>query len=64
MPKRRYERREPNHDWQQILPLLKDTAQINYEVIRPVILWGGHAQGTRRRNRRVTAHHLLPRKPF
>ena len=40
MPKRRYERREPTHDWQQIQPLLKDTAQINYEVIRPVILWG------------------------
>jgi insertion element IS1 protein InsB len=34
MPKRRYERREPTHDWQQIQPLLKDTAQINYEVIR------------------------------
>ncbi len=28
MPKRRYERREPTHDWQQIQPLLKDTAQI------------------------------------
>jgi putative transposase len=40
MPKRRYERHEPTHDWQQIQPLLKDTAQINYEVIRPVILWG------------------------
>src|SRR5947209_10545414 len=40
MPKRRYERREPTHAWQQIRPLLKDTAQINYEVIRPVILWG------------------------
>src|SRR5207248_4067002 len=40
MPKRRYERREPTHDWKQIQPLLKDTAQINYEVIRPVILWG------------------------
>ena len=40
MPKRRYERREPTHAWQQIRPLLKDTAQINYEVIRPVVLWG------------------------
>jgi len=38
MPKRRYERREPTHDWQQIQPLLKESAQINYEVIRPVIL--------------------------
>ena len=40
MPKRRYEQREPTQDWQQIRPLLKDTAQITYEVIRPVILWG------------------------
>ncbi len=40
MPKRRYERREPTHEWQQIKPLLKDAAHINYEVIRPVILWG------------------------
>lgn len=40
MPRRRYERREPTHDWQQIQPLLKDTAQINYEVIRLVVLWG------------------------
>jgi hypothetical protein len=31
MPKRRYEQREPTHDWQQIRPLLKDTAQITYE---------------------------------
>ena len=38
MPKRRYEQREPTHDWQQIRPLLKDTAQITYEVIRPCIL--------------------------
>ncbi len=41
MPKRRYEQREPMHDWQQLRPLLKDSAQITYEVIRPVILgWG------------------------
>jgi putative transposase len=40
MPKRRYESREPTHDWQQIRPLLKDTAQITYEIIRPVLLWG------------------------
>lgn len=40
MPKQRYERREPTHDWQQIRPLLKDSAQITYEIIRPVILWG------------------------
>src|SRR5437588_3277856 len=38
MSKRRYEQREPTHDWQQIRPLLKDSAQITYEVIRPVIL--------------------------
>src|SRR5258708_19511335 len=40
MPKRRYERREPTHDWQQIRPLLKDSAQMTYEIIRPVLLWG------------------------
>ncbi len=40
MPKRRYEQREPTQDWQQIRPLLKDSAQITYEIIRPVVLWG------------------------
>jgi hypothetical protein len=35
MPKRRYERREPTHEWQQIRPLLKDTAQVNDEIICP-----------------------------
>src|SRR5438477_1720430 len=40
MPKRRYEGREPSHDWQQIQPLLKDPAQIQYEILRPVVLWG------------------------
>ena len=40
MPARKYERREPIHDWQQIRPLLKDPAQIQYEIIRPVILFG------------------------
>src|SRR5437899_5342661 len=38
MPKRRYEQREPTHDWQQIHPFPKDSAQITYEVIRPCIL--------------------------
>src|SRR5436190_22182405 len=40
MPKHRYQRREPTDDWQQLRPLLRDSAQITYEVIRPVILWG------------------------
>ncbi len=40
MPNRRYEPREPTENWQQLRLLLKDTAQINYEVIRPVVLWG------------------------
>ena len=40
MPKRRYERREPTHDWQEICPLLKDSAQISYEILRLVLLWG------------------------
>ena len=44
MPKRRYEHREPTHDWSQIRPLLKDGAQIKYELIRPVILWGANAK--------------------
>ncbi|GAC1345045.1 MAG: hypothetical protein NVS4B9_22440 [Ktedonobacteraceae bacterium] len=38
--KRRYERREPTDDWQQLHPLLKDTAQIQYEIIQPIVLWG------------------------
>jgi putative transposase len=40
MPKRKYERREPTHNWQELRPLLKDPAQITYEIIRPVILFG------------------------
>ena len=40
MPKRRYERKAPTHEWARIRPLLKDSAQIKYELIRPVILWG------------------------
>jgi putative transposase len=40
VPKRRYERREPTDDWQQLRPLLKDSAQIHYEIVRPVVLWG------------------------
>src|SRR5712691_10212875 len=40
MPKRRYERREPSHEWQKIQPLLNDPAQIQYEILRPVVLWG------------------------
>jgi len=40
MPTRRYERREPTHEWQHIRPLLKDPTQLTYEIIRPVILWG------------------------
>ncbi len=40
MPTRKYDRREPTHDWQQLRPLLKDPTQLQYEVIRPVILFG------------------------
>jgi hypothetical protein len=40
MPKRRYERREPTYDWGKLRPLLKDPAQLQYEIIRPVILFG------------------------
>src|SRR5436305_910909 len=38
MPKQRFERHEPTHDWHQLRPLLKDSAQLTYELIRPVIL--------------------------
>jgi transposase len=44
MPKRRYERREPTHEWSQIRPQLKDSAQMKYELIRPVILFGVSAK--------------------
>ncbi len=37
MPKKRYERRELTHSWEDIRPLLKNSAQITYEVIRPVL---------------------------
>jgi len=40
MPKHRYQRREQTSDWQQLRPLLKDSGQITYEIIRPVVLWG------------------------
>ncbi|MBA2679588.1 MAG: helix-turn-helix domain-containing protein [Ktedonobacteraceae bacterium] len=40
MPKQRYERREPTHDWSQIRPLLKDPIQIQYEILRPIVLFG------------------------
>ncbi len=40
MPTHRYVRRAPSHEWPQIQPLLKDPAQLQYEIIRPVLLWG------------------------
>jgi hypothetical protein len=40
VPKLRYPRREPTQDWQQQRPLLTDPAQITYEIIRPVLLFG------------------------
>jgi putative transposase len=40
MPNNRYERRELSHHWEDIRPLLKDSAQITYEIIRPVLLFG------------------------
>src|SRR5690242_2074623 len=40
MPKERYERREPTHEWSQIRPLLKDSTQIHYEILRPIVLFG------------------------
>src|SRR2546423_13658021 len=38
MPRQRFERHESTHDWHQLRSLLKDSAQITYEIIRPVIL--------------------------
>lgn len=49
MPRQRYERREPTHDWQQLRPLLKDPTQLTYEIIRPVIL-GWETPTASRRN--------------
>ncbi len=40
MPKNRYERHELTHNWEDIRPLLKDSTQTTYEVIRPVLLFG------------------------
>jgi transposase len=40
MPKQRYKRREPTHEWAQIRPLLKDPTQIQYEILRPIVLFG------------------------
>jgi putative transposase len=40
MPRQRYERREPTHDWSDIRPLLKDPTQIEYEILRPIVLFG------------------------
>ena len=36
----KYERRELSHNWEDIRSLLKDSIQITYEVIRPVLLFG------------------------
>ena len=63
MPKRRYERREPTHDWQEIRPLLKDGAQISYEFLRPVPPVGPDSEGTGSGNRHVSTDYLLPREP-
>src|SRR5438270_2876661 len=40
MPKQRYERREPTHEWSQLRPLLKDPTQVQYEILRPIVLFG------------------------
>src|SRR5579863_8688949 len=40
MSKNRYTRREVTHNWEEIRPLLKDAAQITYEIIRPILLFG------------------------
>jgi hypothetical protein len=42
MPKQRYQRQEPTHDWDKIRPKLTDPTQMTYEIILSVILWGKH----------------------
>src|SRR6266566_4161950 len=37
MPKHKYQHREPTHDWQELRPLLKDLAQISYEITQGVL---------------------------
>lgn len=43
MPTRRYAQHEPTHEWQRIRPLLHDAAQLTYEIIRPIVLFGTSA---------------------
>lgn len=33
MPRQRFERHEPTHEWQQLRPLLKDPTQLTYEMV-------------------------------
>ena len=40
MPRQRYVRRDPTQEWSQLRPLLKDTAQVSYEIVRPIVLFG------------------------
>lgn len=40
MPRQRDERREPTDEWSDIRPLLKDPTQIEYEILRPIVLFG------------------------
>src|SRR6266568_4808765 len=35
-----YKRREPTHEWSQIRPVLTDPTQIQYEILRPIVLFG------------------------
>ncbi len=60
MPKRRYEQREPTHDWQQIRLLLKDSAQITLRSDSPGDLRMGDAKGALGRNWHADALNLLP----
>jgi hypothetical protein len=39
MPKQRYKGREPTHEWSQIRLLLEDPTQIQYEILRPIVLF-------------------------
>ena len=38
--RRKRKRIEPTHDWKELVPLFEWPEQENYEVIRPLVLFG------------------------
>jgi hypothetical protein len=60
----RYEHREPTHNWNKLRPLLKDPAQFQYEVIRPVILFGQSPKERAAETGVPRSTIYLPEQPF